>query len=123
MLIFESYDPYGSYVSDSIIEYYKNKLIISKDYFRRLGKGDSYIPIFRTFDYNQDNLLIKINSYNDFNLNDHNFSTAYFYNKDNSIQKISSQKFKASNLFNNLYNKISYYEYKNDTIRTYHIDH
>lgn len=125
VLLLESYDQSlqsGSYVSDSIVEYYENKLIFRRDHFYR-RYNDPFIGFYRTYIYDQNNVLLTIDGYNDTAVSEHYLSVNYSYNNDNNIQEIHSRKFMASNFSDNLYDITKYYEYDSDTIRTYSIDH
>jgi hypothetical protein len=118
VLLIESYDPYvTSFVSDSIIEYYEDRLIVRRDYFAKQDKESGYVPYFNDFEYDMNNLLIKVNYYNDDDLSEKSSTLKYSYNGDNSIRKIEFQKTSPSNLSEGLYSFTYDYEYKSDTIK------
>ncbi len=119
VILLESYDSSGSFLSDSIIEFYKNKLIIEKKHFLKVDKESSYVLFYQNFEYNEEKLLTKVNTYNDVDLNDISSTTEYSYNGENNIQKIEYKKIRPSNLSDDLYNSKYDYEYISDTIKVY----
>ena len=123
LVLLHSHGTYGSFVSDSIIEYYENKLIVRADLYRRWSEEGAYKQLYLTYNYNKDKLLTQRNLFTDSNLTNLYSTITYWYNKDMEIQKINSDKFKVSNISDKLYNWTMFYEYKSDTIKVYKVDH
>ncbi len=124
VILLESYDPYvSSYVSDSIIESYNNRVIVRKDHYLKLNKDASYVGFFQTYEYNAQNILIKTKSYNNFNLSEYYASSDYYYNEDDGIEKIEYNKFNSSNFSSTLANYTIHFDYQLDTVKSYQINH
>ncbi|MFY0630727.1 MAG: hypothetical protein JXR05_10120 [Flavobacteriaceae bacterium] len=124
VIIIEGYDPYvTSYVSDSIIEYYQNKMILRKESYLKLNINAPYISTFSTYEYNANNYLVKIKNYNDIGLSDHYATSDYLYNESNKIAQVVFNRFSPSNFSNTLINNSTRFEYISDTIKTYSINH
>ena len=123
VLLLESWDPsVTSYVSDSIIEFYENKIIIRKDHYLKSNKDALYIGRFDTYEYNTNNYLIKVNHYNDINLNE-NYATSNYYYDHGNIKNRNYNRYNPSNFSNTLVNYTTHFEYTLDTINRYDINH
>ena len=125
VILLESFDSQiTTFVSDSIIEYYENRLIVRKDHYYKLAINAPFTALFQTYQYDrQNNLLKQIKSYNDFSLSDFYAISDYYYNEDNNITKISYDKFNPSNISSQLNNITTHFEYEENNIEKYSIDH
>lgn len=125
VVLLESYDSNKgtTFVSDSVIETYENKMIVRKDHYFKTQSDSPYISRFDSYEYNANNYLIKSNSYNDINLNENYATTNYQYNEDGNIKNIVYNRFNPSNFSTTLSNTTTHFEYVFDTINRYVIDH
>ena len=124
VLLISSYDPVvTSFVSDSIVEYYENKKIVEREYYWRQNLDDDFIGVFRTYEYNESNLLSKIRFFNDKDFLDEYATLEYRYDTQGAIQKIAYDKFAASIVSDNLSRTSNNFEYEADTIKRISVDH
>lgn len=120
VLLIESYDPnVSSFLSDSVIEHYKDKFITKRAYFRKFQLDDEFIPFYDAFTYNKKGILVENSTYNDKNLKDRFATKKYSYDEHDRIRKIVSEKTSPSNLSPILSNSITNFEYNLDTIRVH----
>lgn len=122
MALLKSYGLNDFFVSDSIIETYSNNVISRSDIYVR-QYGQPYKAIFVSYEFDQNQILIKRNFYTDRDMTNLYSTVSYSYNDDQSIKSIVSEKFKASNLSDNLYHVTDSFEYKGDTVKTFRINH
>lgn len=111
-------DTYGS---DSIVEYYEEKLIRRAEKYIRYR--DELNPMYLTYDFDSNMLLTHVNYHNDIDMTDLFATNTYVYDENLRIQKIEWKKIKASSLNDILSHHTTFYEYQGDTVRTYRIDH
>lgn len=115
VLILESFNG-STFGSDSIIEYYENKMMLNREYYYKVYQDDPYRRVFTTYSYNSDNYLIEENYFNDKELQDHFGATEYTYNANGNIKSHITNKFRPGNYSDDLYNRSTSFEYNEDTI-------
>lgn len=123
VVLLERHDPsVGSYIADSIIESYKNKMIIGQEHYFKLNIDSTYKSRFETYEYNTKDYLIKISHYNDVNLNE-NYAITNFNYENGNIKSRIYNRFSPSNFSNTLVHSTTHFEYDIDTINKYDIIH
>jgi len=108
--------------SDSIVEYYEDRLITRAEWYTL--NNNNIIVRYITYDFNSNMLLTQVNFYNDKDLTDLRSRTTYFYDENLRIQKIEYKDSKPTIVSPNdqPYHGTKFYEYQEDTVRTYEIN-